>query len=176
MGMVMDNKTRSELRTYAWNYFSLHATQRLTTFNFYLVISTLLTGGLASAIKQEYGNLWIAVVVGLLMGIFSIVFHKLDVRNRELVKNAERALRSLDDQMGLEDKGGIPNELKLVARDDYEVEDAEKKQKKNGFWPSQLHLRYLHCFNYVFLTFGAVGIGTAFIIAIIVIFKYLPNV
>lgn len=89
----MDEKTRSELRVYAWNYFSLHATQRLTTFNFYLVISTLLLAGLGAAFKKDYGNHGMAIPIGVVISIISIVFHKLDERNRMLVDNAERALR-----------------------------------------------------------------------------------
>lgn len=158
----MDEKARSELRTYAWNYFSLHATQRLTTFNFYLIISTLLLAGLAAAYKQEYGSRAITMVVGLLIAIVSVVFYKLDIRNRMLISNAERALRYLDDRMGLEDNGEVPHELKLVARDDYDARLAEETQKgKCTFWPSQLHLPYSRCFNLLFFTFGAVGLTSA---------------
>lgn len=172
----MDDKIRSELRIYAWNYFSLHATQRLTTFNFYLVISTLLTAGLWSTVTQAHDeNLWIAIVICLLITVISIIFEKLDERNRIFVHSAEQALRYLDDHMGLEDDGNIPHVLKLVARDDYETKLDEMKKARKSFWPSELRLRYSHCFGYVFLSFKSVGIGTAIIIAFLIISKSLTT-
>ena len=44
-----------ELRKQAWDYFQLQAGQRLTTFNFYIAISSLLTTGLATSFKADIG-------------------------------------------------------------------------------------------------------------------------
>ena len=124
---------------------------------------------------DSHTNLWIAIVICLLITVISIIFEKLDERNRMLVHNAEQALRFLDDQVGLEDSGNIPHVLKLVARDDYETKVDEIEKTKKSFWPSELRLRYSHCFGYVFFSFKSVGIGTAFIIACLIISKSLTG-
>ena len=43
-----------EHRNYVWNYFQLHASQRMTTFNFFVVIAALLTAGLARTFDKDY--------------------------------------------------------------------------------------------------------------------------
>jgi len=45
--------TDEELRKQAWNFFQMQAGQRLTTFNFYIAISSLLSTGLVATFKTD---------------------------------------------------------------------------------------------------------------------------
>jgi hypothetical protein len=83
---------------YAWGWFQYHASQRLTAFNFFLVIVGFLLVGYAQAIL----NRWDAFGVGLgVIGLcISIGFFALDVRNRELVNLGRDALRTLEETIG----------------------------------------------------------------------------
>ena len=79
---------------YAWRWFDLHAKQRVSMFNFFL----LSVGALATA----YGlllreQLYVVAAVAAFMGVFvSLVSCMLDVRNRELVKMGEEALKEVE--------------------------------------------------------------------------------
>ena len=61
---------------------------------------------------------WLSIF-GFLLLFLSIVFWKLDKRNKELVRNGEEALKYLDEQENLQNKGAEPHALKLFAHDDY---------------------------------------------------------
>ena len=79
---------------YAWRWFELHAKQRVSMFNFFL----LSVGALATA----YGlllreQLYVVAAVAAFMGVFvSLVSCLLDVRNRKLVKMGEEALEGVE--------------------------------------------------------------------------------
>lgn len=84
---------------YAWGWFQYHASQRLTAFNFFLVIVGFLLVGYAQAIL----NRWDAFGVGLgVIGMcISIGFLALDVRNRELVNLGKATLKTLESTIGV---------------------------------------------------------------------------
>lgn len=92
-----DQRERIEF-DYAWGWFQYHASQRLTAFNFFLVIVGFLLVGYAQAIL----NHWAAFGVGLgVIGMcISIGFLALDVRNGELVNLGRDALKKLEPTIG----------------------------------------------------------------------------
>ena len=56
----MDEKwTLREQREYAWNYFELHAKQRMSLFNYFVLIAALLTAGLAGSFSKNGSSLLI---------------------------------------------------------------------------------------------------------------------
>ena len=79
---------------YAWRWFDLHAKQRVSMFNFFI----LSVGALATA----YGlllreQLYVVAAVAAFVGVFvSLVSCLLDVRNHELVKMGEEALKGVE--------------------------------------------------------------------------------
>jgi hypothetical protein len=75
-----DQRLETEL-TYAWNWFQYHAGQRLTAFNFFLVIVGVVAVAFTKALEQGWTVLG-AVVAGL-GALISIGFLFLDVRNEE---------------------------------------------------------------------------------------------
>ena len=117
-------------REYDWNYFELHADQRLKAFQFFISLSTALVGGFLLLFRFGQGHKW-AAVLGLLLALFSFVFWKLDRRTRMLVHNAEEALKYLDALHNLPDVDGAP-------------------------WRG--YFSYSRCFKYVFVTFAILGV------------------
>lgn len=83
--------SKSDAQAYAWNWFALHAGQRLQLVNFWLVSVAFLV----AAFVQAYSNHMAAIAVGVSVAGFvsSIAFMRLDVRTRQLVHVAEAALR-----------------------------------------------------------------------------------
>ena len=50
-----ENTRMKEKREYAWNYFELHARQRMAVFNYFVLIAALLTAGLAGSLSKVDG-------------------------------------------------------------------------------------------------------------------------
>lgn len=156
--MTNDEKPQQSLdeifREYAWDYFALHAEQRLKTFQFYVTLSTALVGGFLLLVRYGQNYKWMGVL-GLLLAFLSGVFAKLDQRTRRMVKNAEEALNFLDAQHALPDVDGTPHPLRLFARDDHFTTNAKR-------WPLTTgHFSYSRCFKWVFTVFASVGALTA---------------
>ncbi len=140
-------------RDYTWDYFALHADQRLKAFHFYILLSTAIIGGFAVLLKNGDLYKWMSVF-GVLLIFFSFVFWKLANRTRSLIKYGEAALEFLDAQHNLSDDGSLPHVLRLFSR--------EKAVSKNlTLFPLMSgHFTYARCFKWVFLMFAAVGAGT----------------
>ena len=153
-------------RQYVWSYFQLHASQRLTTFNFYIVISTAIAGGYILALGA-YRIPVLAILLGLTISLLSFVFWKLDVRSKQLTKNAEEALRCLE---ALACAPGNKNESSVLKIFTYEEEQTNRMNKSRSFWLWKKHYSYSKCFNIVFAVFGMLGLlGTAYATAITLI-------
>lgn len=85
------NKDTDAARTHAWNWFALHAGQRLQLVNFWLVAIAFLVSAYVQARSSHMPGIAFGVsVTGMLA---SLAFRKLDVRTRQLVLVAEDALR-----------------------------------------------------------------------------------
>jgi parvulin-like peptidyl-prolyl isomerase len=99
-----------EAQTYAWNWFALHAGQRLQLVNFWLVAVAFFATAFVQAISSH--RVAVAVGVSLTGTIASIAFMRLDRRTRQLVQAAESALRHLEASRTAH---GIDNVIELVS-------------------------------------------------------------
>jgi hypothetical protein len=77
---------------HAWRYFALHAQQRISVFNFFVVLSGILATGIGASLQAGKSMALVAAMLGALLALFSYVFYRLDGRGSELVKLAEDAL------------------------------------------------------------------------------------
>ena len=145
----------ADLRKQAWDFFQMQAAQRLTTFNFYIALSSLFSGGLAASLKVQVDVPFVGVLIGLLLVLFSLVFWKLDHRNRDLIKSAEETLKFFESKVQLEDEDGKPHLAKRFMREEHET-NALKAARSWRLWRN--HYSYSECFRVVFLAFGIVGI------------------
>lgn len=158
----MNQELRKEMRDYAWLYFERHAEQRLKTVNFYLVMCAVIIGGIVP-FSQHFGEFHDTWPLWYLLSFITFVFWKLDVRNRRLIKNAERSLIHLEDSLPLEDEGqGMPHCCKLFRREQAETNLLPKLHKA---FPWAAHFSYTKCFSCLFILFGGAGVlfGTTFL-------------
>jgi len=139
-------------RENSWKYFHIHADQRLKLFQFYVTISTAIFGGIVLSITSEKSETPSAIL-GVLMVFFSLLFWKLDLRARTLVKNAEEAIKVLDSRHNLPDMYGDPNPLMLFQRDDFIMQGRSKNSP-----PKSRRYSYSDCFEWVFCIVGGVGL------------------
>ncbi|UCG46475.1 MAG: hypothetical protein JSU94_13330 [Phycisphaerales bacterium] len=143
-----------DFRQYAWDYFHYHAKQRLTTFNFYIIICSILATGYFTALRDS-ATTGFGSIVGALLSFLSFIFWKLDIRNRQMIENVVEALKHIEADAPLDDNSGTPHILKLFL---YEEAQTKRAKESNGLWPWNRHYTYGRCFNLVFLVFGILGI------------------
>lgn len=99
----MDKDEIKEMRDYAWKYFSLHADQRIKTFNFYLVLATFAVGGMLTIVNVA-GHAWVVALISFILAFLSWIFYNLDCRNKQLVKHGEDALKRLEQECAFPDE------------------------------------------------------------------------
>jgi hypothetical protein len=79
-----------QAREHAWNWFALHATQRMQAFNFFVVATAFLIAAYASLLDKEPAAAAVLAIVGAWLAFW---FNRLDARSRQLVEAGEDALR-----------------------------------------------------------------------------------
>ena len=72
--------------------FDLHAHQRMSLFNYFLIASGSVAAGLAASLQRSGLFQILGTGLGALLILISFVFWKLDQRTAFLVKHAEEAL------------------------------------------------------------------------------------
>jgi hypothetical protein len=156
----------NEMRKYAWDHFQLHAGQRVTTFNFYITISTASTAALGATLQQTP---IISVCLGFLIILFSFVFKKLDMRNKELIDRSRDALKYLENFFISRNKDVNYELIKLFKRDDYLVKPLRTKKY---FLSWKNHYSYSESFAMIFFAFTCFGIAGILIGAINILILY----
>jgi ABC-type amino acid transport system permease subunit len=60
------------LLEHMWRYFELHANQRMTVFNFYLVLSGAIAAGLAATLQGSARLALVGIVLGALLALVRV--------------------------------------------------------------------------------------------------------
>jgi hypothetical protein len=128
---------------HAWAYFQLHAAQRITTFNYFIIFSGILAAGLAAAIQAPPRLASVGVALGLLLTLLSYLFWQLDRRTSFLVKHAEDVIK-LQEPVG----------ARLMSD---EVDKTLHAKKTKGLWT------YGKVFRVIFCVMSVVGIVGAMV-------------
>ncbi len=145
-------------RKYAWDYFQLHSSQRIATFNFFITLATAVLAGLGTVLSGSVQIPALAIIFGIVLALFSFIFWKVDQRNKMMIKNAEEALKKIE--LLLEEQGAphLPV-FSLFRQDDENVHELRRYRPK-VFWKK--YYSYTNSFNTIFFTFGLFGmVGAA---------------
>jgi hypothetical protein len=160
-----EDKQYEKQRNYLWSYFQLHSSQRLTTVNFFILISTVIITGYWFGIDKFP---FLGIIIGIVLILISFVFWKLDQRNRFIIKNVESALRYLESKNKLQDNSNTPHMLNIFSYE--EKLTSELKSNSVLFW--NRHFTYTACFNTIFVIFASLGLlGVIFSIILIIYVK-----
>jgi hypothetical protein len=147
-GTLMDkNDTADALLEHAWNYFELHANQRFPLFNFFLVLSGAIAVGLVATLQGNQRFSALGVALGLLLGLVSFVFWKLDQRVSFLIKHGESALSEIEQAFPAH-----------TARLFLLEPQATKNAADRASWWTR-HWTYGQAFRLVFVVMGLVGLA-----------------
>jgi hypothetical protein len=96
---TFDPQKTPTIMTYAWNWFSYHANQRLTAFHYFLIIVGFLVAGYITCVEKKLYAL--QVVLGFVGVLISVAFLALDARNEQLVDDGRDALRKLEQALAM---------------------------------------------------------------------------
>lgn len=158
----MCDMEENELRDYIWNYFSLHSEQRLKTFHFFVIISTLIVGATLTILK-DIDSLIYSAPMAFLLAFIAFIFWKLDQRNIALIKHSEDALKELESGMKIPAHFNKPEQLRVFTNEELKTNN---KNKAKNILLLNAHLSYRNCFNSVFFVFGASGFVFGLIVTI----------
>ena len=148
------NDSLKEQRDYAWLYFQLHANQRMTSFNFFVVIAALLTTGFVGTLKKDFEYYYLGYILAMSLVIISFIFWKMDQRIRYLIKHAEEALKAIEEKW-ISNEDEISSKVALFKAEEEKTENIRNLGSWN-LW--RKHLSYADCFGVVYLIFGVFGI------------------
>jgi len=139
------------LRKQAWDYFHIHANQRLAVFNFYVILSSLTVTTYFASFKSDSNLQSARPALAALLCVFAFIFWKLDQRTKFLFKNAEAALKHFE----ATDTGD--DVAKIFTREEWDTSRmGQQGWRRILFW--RWHLTYSDCFNFLFLAFFLVGL------------------
>jgi hypothetical protein len=88
----MESDQNEKLMQHGWRYFELHATQRISVFNFFVALLSTISAALGFTLLSGPRSAGAGMVIGLLLTALSFVFWKLDQRRSFLLTYAEKAL------------------------------------------------------------------------------------
>ncbi len=86
-------------RDHAWRYFEIHAGQRMSMFNFFIVLAGFALAGIGATLQASQALSVIGIALGILLSLLSFVFWKLDQRAAFLVKHSETALKEIEEKL-----------------------------------------------------------------------------
>ena len=81
-----------------WKYFEIHSQQRMTLFNFYIVICGVISSVIGYGIQSTKDLISLEITLCILLTSFSFLFYKLDQRTSFLIKRSEKALVNFENQ------------------------------------------------------------------------------
>jgi hypothetical protein len=141
---------REKAFDHAWRYFELHAAQRMTVFNFFLILAGLVAAGIGTALQASPKLSILAAVLGILLAFLAFIFWKLDQRVCFLTKSAERAMAATE--------SSLPTYCQLFLNEPVQTKTARAEGN-----PWTRPWTYGRSFRVTFWTTGLFGIGAAIV-------------
>ncbi|QNW91633.1 hypothetical protein IC799_01070 [Acinetobacter seifertii] len=130
-----------KLVEHVWKYFEIHSQQRMTLFNFFILV----VGGIISAIgfclQSEKDLGFLIDVFSITLIVISFLFYKLDQRTSFLIKRSEKYLIKIEQSY-------LNSQIEIFSKDNSDLEDENDKRSINKIWT----------YGYIFkLTYMLVG-------------------
>ncbi|NWB21035.1 hypothetical protein HX824_10525 [Pseudomonas sp. D4002] len=127
----------------AWRFFQLHAQQRMTVFNFYLIITGLVAAGIGACVTQEDTLSFAGGALGTFLSLVSFIFWKLDQRVSVMIKKSEDVIVQIESTFALP--------IESIFSEDH-------TQLNRNILLLHSPWTYGRCFRISFLTVGLIGI------------------
>lgn len=136
-----------------WDYFSIHAGQRIQILNFYIVLETFFITALLTLFQLSGDLTILRIILSIAIIFFSFIFYALDTRTKEMIKFSEEALKHIE-QKYIEKYG---SEIMIFS---IEHEKTQSNRRWSKFSKKYLSYSKLFRLTYLFFTFiGLLGLG-----------------
>jgi len=138
---------------HSWRYFALHAQQRMSMFNYFVLCFGIASAGLSGCVQATGIVRRAGVGLGLALAVIAFIFWKLDARSSFLIKHAEEALKSVE-------LDSVVASAHLFSTEPHFTDGLR------GFLSAPIRMwTFSESFRVVFLLAGLVGIGGALLCA-----------
>jgi len=95
-GALMPDDLRKQARDHAWEWFCLHSSQRMQTFNYFLISTAFLVAAYGTLLKENPAAAAVVAIVGAWLAYW---FRRLDMRTRQLIHAARKPLLVLQGEL-----------------------------------------------------------------------------
>lgn len=149
--------TKMQERDFArvlWDYFSIHAKQRMQMFNFYIILETLFITAFCTLCEFGDKMCIYRIIVSLAIIVFSVAFYLIDKRSKMMIKESEKALRTLEGRY--EEKYG--RDIMIFTKE----EESTTRQRENCCFASKF-LSYSKMLKFIYVFFIIIGFVCLFI-------------
>jgi len=140
----------------AWDYFQQHANQRIRYFNFFVILSSLMTTGLLTTFRESFHVPLIGMIIGILQMVFAFVFWKIDERNKFLTKNGENTIKEIERNYFFGNNHDYSQKLRFFTNEEIET-DKRARETRNIITKQMLHSRAFNLMFGVFFIIGFLG-------------------
>ena len=152
--MINQSFDMEALLKYSWSYFHVHSAQRISVFNFFVVLAGLMIGGLFSTFHQDFRMPVFGIVLGLGLIFLSFIFWKLDERVKFLIKNVEASLTELESHFPTAGGANKPHVTQLITCELTKTQELRNSQMR---WAPTSQYSYAQSFKLLFVVVGLVG-------------------
>jgi hypothetical protein len=91
-----NDKDKSKALDMTWDYFKLLAQQRVTHFNLFIVFIGAITAALVVSVHTDLRGNIIACTLSFFQVFLCFIFHKIDIRNKFLIKHTESIIKNIE--------------------------------------------------------------------------------
>lgn len=146
------SETHKSVQKMAWNYFQLLAQQRVTHFNLFIVFIGAISATFATQINRDLRGNIIALVLSGIEVFLCFIFHKIDLRNKFMIKHTEKVIIRIEECF----EDNIP---KLFKEEDEATADIRESDKEKLWCCRQLSTSQLYNLFYgVFFLIGVLAL------------------
>lgn len=135
--------TQRDAQWLAWSYFQQHASQRVSFFNFFVVLASSMVFALTTAIAQ-FKLYQVGVVAGMALSATTFVFWKIDERNKMMTKIGEDALREFESNYAFapsaSEPDGCPPAVQIFRREAWLTDRIRNERSALPAWRRQVSM------------------------------------
>lgn len=89
-------KNKEKVLEISWDYFKLLAQQRVTHFNLFIVFIGAISAAYVTQINMDLRGNVIALSLAIIQVFLCFIFHKIDIRNKFLIKHTEKIIKTIE--------------------------------------------------------------------------------
>lgn len=137
----MDSKEK--VLDITWDYFKILAQQRVTHFNLFIVFMGAISAVFATQINVDLRGNIIAFSLAIAQVFLCFIFHKIDIRNKFLIKHTEEIIKTFEKEF----EQGVP---RIFIMEEQLTKEKRLQDKKKLYFLRQLSTSQLYNMFYAF--------------------------